>query len=274
MENTNLSQKETKETREAKNTKEPGRRYAHLDDIRGITLISMILYHTVWDLVYLFDVDWQWFRTGAAYVWQQSICWVFIALSGYCWSLGSHQKKRGMQVFVAGVLVSLVTEIVTPNQRICFGVLTFLGTAMLFMVPLEKYLQKIAGKMGLVFCCIAFFLLRGVNDGYIGFEDKLVLHELPEALYHTGYVGTFIGFTDMDFYSADYFSLLPWIFLFMAGYFWYRVDVSRGELEKKAGQKSRGRFFNMLGRHSLVIYLLHQPLIYGVLLVMDWLQVI
>lgn len=268
MENANLLQAEIRRT------KEGGTRYAWLDDIRGITLLSMILYHTVWDLVYIFDVNWQWFRSETAYVWQQSICWVFIGLSGYCWSLGRHRVRRGLQVFCAGALVSLATGIFTPNQRISFGILTFLGTMMLLMIPLEKYFRGLYWKIGLPGSLIAFFLLKGLNDGYIGFEDKIVLWELPEALYHMGNVGTFLGFTDMDFYSADYFSLFPWLFLFMAGYFWYRMDVDRGVFTKRAGQKSLGGFFSKLGRYSLLIYLLHQPMIYGVLLVFDRLQII
>ena len=46
------------------------KRYALLDTIRGVTLLSMILYHGAWDLVYLYGVDWQWYRGKGAYLWQ------------------------------------------------------------------------------------------------------------------------------------------------------------------------------------------------------------
>ena len=45
-------------------------RYGALDWIRGITLISMILYHGAWDLVYMFGVNWDWYRSKGAYAWQ------------------------------------------------------------------------------------------------------------------------------------------------------------------------------------------------------------
>lgn len=45
-----------------------------LDSLRGLTLVSMIAYHTCWDLVYLYGFDWGWYRSFQAYVWQQSIC--------------------------------------------------------------------------------------------------------------------------------------------------------------------------------------------------------
>ena len=58
-------------------------RYEMLDSIRGAVLISMILYHACWDLVYIFKKDFRWFEGSGAYVWQQSICWTFLFLSGF-----------------------------------------------------------------------------------------------------------------------------------------------------------------------------------------------
>ena len=74
----------------------PRRRYQTLDTLRGVTIVSMILYHACWDLVWIFGADWPWYRSDGAYLWQQSICWTFILLSGYCWSLGRHRLRRGL----------------------------------------------------------------------------------------------------------------------------------------------------------------------------------
>ena len=57
-------------------------RYAGLDTLRGVTLVSMMAYHACWDLVYIFGMDWDWYGSFGAYLWQQSICWTFILLSG------------------------------------------------------------------------------------------------------------------------------------------------------------------------------------------------
>ena len=51
-------------------TRRPG-----LDTLRGMTLVSMMVYHACWDLVYLFRQDWAWYRSFGAHLWQQSICW-------------------------------------------------------------------------------------------------------------------------------------------------------------------------------------------------------
>ena len=59
-------------------------RLAGLDTIRGITLLSMMLYHTCWDLVFLFGKKIPGYSGFGGYVWQQSICWTFILLAGFC----------------------------------------------------------------------------------------------------------------------------------------------------------------------------------------------
>lgn len=236
-----------------------------MDTLRGLTLFSMILYHGVWDIVYIYGQNWEWFRTDTAYIWQQSICWVFILLSGFCWSLGRKRLKRALMVFGAGALVSLVTAIFTPQQRVMFGVLTLLGSCMLLMIPLDRILRKVPPIIGLCANSILFFLLRNINHGYLGFGSVNLL-KLPEGLYDMGNVMTFLGFTDKHFYSTDYFALLPWAFLFGAGYYLYQAVVSYGFLDSPilGGNRKEGAFapFALLGKHSLLIYLLHQPVIY------------
>ena len=109
-------------------------RYSVLDLVRGLTLISMIAYHGTYDLVYLFSIKIPWFHGEPGYLWQQSICWVFILLSGFCVQLGHHTLRRGAQVFGAGALVTAVTLLFMPEDRVVFGVLTLLGSAMLLTV--------------------------------------------------------------------------------------------------------------------------------------------
>lgn len=261
------------------------KRYHILDCIRGITLISMVIFHAVWDIVYLFDVDWDWYRSPAAYWWQQSICWTFIFLSGFCWSLGKHRLRRGFTVLICGFLISFATEIAMPDQRIRFGVLTLLGISMLLMIPVEgvykrflatagrKYSNEESSSNGIV-CrlhtagfigsLLCFLLTGNVNVGYLGFEGWKIW-KLPEALYELGDVGNLLGFTEYSFYSADYFSIMPWFFLFLAGYFCYGILREKGLLTKLPD--IRIPLLGTVGRHSLVVYMLHQPIIYAVLYV-------
>lgn len=230
-------------------------------------MFSMILYHAVWNIVYLGRVNWEWFYSSAAYVWQQSICWTFILLSGFCWSMGRRRLKRALTVFGAGALVTLATVIFTPEQRILFGVLTFLGVSMLLMIPLERLLNRIPVLCGLPVSIVLFAVFKNINEGSLGFGPVNLLR-LPEHWYQQGSLMTFLGFTDRSFFSADYFSLLPWFFLFTAGYFLYRMAQERALLDLPLKLKVRGLPFTFLGKHSLLIYLLHQPVLYAGMLLL------
>lgn len=232
-------------------------RWAGLDTLRGVTLVSMIAYHACWDMVYLFGADWAWYRSDAAYIWQQSICWTFILLSGYCWNLGRRRWKRGLLVFGGGALVSAVTALFMPEDLVFFGVLSLLGASMLLLVPLDKLLRRVPARLGLAGSFGLFLLLREVNSGYLGFEG-LRLVELPRGLYRNALTAC-LGFPYPGFYSTDYFPLLPWSFLFFTGYFMYRLRREEPPVRSLP-------VFTALGRRSLLVYLLHQPVIYGVLM--------
>lgn len=242
-----------------------------LDGIRGIVLISMIAYHFSWNMVYLYGARWTWYRSNAAYVWQQSICWTFILLSGFCWSMSRNHLKRGLMVFGGGALVTVVTLLVMPSNRVVFGVLTFIGSAMLLLIPLEKLLKKISAEVGAGVSFALFLLLRNINRGYLGFEH-VNLVALPDNWYRN-LLTTYLGMPAADFYSTDYFSLLPWFFLFVTGYYLYGIAIKHGVLQWKILQK-RLPFVDFLGKNSLLVYLLHQPVLYGTLEVFRYMGLI
>lgn len=156
-------------------------RYALLDELRGLDLISMMLYHGMWDAVYLFGVVVPWYSAGQGRLWQQSICWVFILLSGFCLPLGHHPLKRGAAVFGAGVLVTAVTLLFMPEDVVWFGVLTLLGSAMLLTGLVQKWLQKIPPTVGLAVSLILFALTYHTMDGYWGLGPLRCA--LPQGLY-------------------------------------------------------------------------------------------
>lgn len=246
---------------------EKGRkRYGLLDSFRGLVLISMLAYHGSWDLVYLFQKNWTWYRGTGAYIWQQSICWSFILLSGFCWPLGRKPLKRGLMVFGAGALVSVATLLFMPEERVVFGVLTLIGSCMLCMVLPDKLFQKLPPEIGLAVSITLFVFTRNINNGFLGFESWNILR-LPGALYRD-LVTTFLGFPEPGFFSTDYFSFFPWIFLFLSGYFIYHImDKNKGFMDRYFVRKQEP--FAFLGRHSLEIYMLHQPVIFGLLSFMD-----
>ena len=239
--------------------KTPAVRYALLDELRGLDLISMMLYHACWDLIFLFGVRADWYYDTPGRLWQQSICWVFILLSGFCVPLGHRTLRRGAVVFGGGALVTAVTLLFMPGDRVIFGVLTLLGSAMMLTALVRPVLDRIPPVVGIGVSAVLFAFTRQIIYGWVGFGSWLVF--LPQWLY-ANYFTAFFGFMPWWFYSTDYFPLMPWIFLFWAGFFLHRlVGKQRMELLRRSVCPPLG----WMGRHSLLLYLLHQPVIYGVL---------
>lgn len=238
-------------------------RYALPDTLRGLTLLSMIAYHGCWDMVYILGADWPWYQSSGAYLWQQSICWTFILLSGFSFSLGRRHWRRGRLVFGCGAVVTAVTLVVMPGQEIWFGVLTLLGSCMLLGTLLERPLGRVPAGAGLVLSAALFVLTRSVNRGYLGFEG-LRLAALPGELYRN-MATAYLGFPFPGFRSTDYFSLVPWLFLFLTGYFLFRLT---GKHLAAAPDLGRCAPLEALGRRSLLVYMLHQPVLYGLTMVL------
>lgn len=160
--------------------KAPAGRYALLDELRGLDLVSMMLYHACWDMMFLFGIWMDWYAGMPGRLWQQTICWVFILLSGFCVQLGHHTLRRGAQVFGAGALVTAVTLLFMPEDRVIFGVLTFLGSAMLLTGVLEPLLKKIPPAAGLAVSAVLFALTYHLDERWLGFGGLRLA--LPDAM--------------------------------------------------------------------------------------------
>ncbi len=242
-----------------------------LDSLRGFMMVNMIAYHAMWDLVNLFGVRAAWYAGTPKYIWQQGICWTFILLSGFCWRFSRNHLRRGALVFGGGVVISLVTNLVMPGSRIIFGILTCIGSCVLLMIPLEKIARKMPAEIGAAVSFMLFLLLRNCARGNLGFE-KLVIAPLPEFLYRN-LLTAYLGFPHPGFFSTDYFGVLPWIFLFLSGYFLYDI-LQKRKLNEKLFGVGKIPLLNQMGRNSLLIYMLHQPVVYGILMAADFLNII
>ena len=233
-------------------------RYHLLDSIRGLLLIMMIVYHTMFDVMVMGDGDFS-IRNTACYIFQQSIGWGFIFLSGMCRAIGKRHLRRGLIVLGAAAVVSAVTYIFTPGQAINFGVLVLLGSSMLIMIPLEKLIKDSYAPFGFLVSLVLFFLFRNASRGNLGFEG-LVFLNLPDFLYQN-YATAYLGFPPADFMSGDYYPLIPWFFLYLCGYFFWKYFGVKESLQKPFSVKIP--VLSFLGRHSLLVYLIHQPVCYA-----------
>ena len=152
-----------------------------------------------------------------------------------------------------------VTLLFMPEDRVVFGVLTLLGAAMLITGLLQPLLQKIPAWAGLVVSLLLFAATYHTQDGFWQLGPWQML--LP-GVWYANLFTAFFGFFPRGFFSTDYFPLLPWLFLFWAGYF---LHFCMGRARMEPLRRSVCPALGWMGRHSLLLYLLHQPVIYGVL---------
>jgi uncharacterized membrane protein len=132
---------------------------------------------------------------------------------------------------------------------------------MLLMIPLERFLARLPAWAGLGGSALLFWFLRDVNRGLLGRVGlSTYLAVLPGWPYRNLFTA-FLGFPPAGFFSTDYFSLLPWFFLFLTGWYLFRLRPEEGR------EGRRVPVVTAMGRRSLLIYMLHQPAIYALLTV-------
>lgn len=231
-------------------------RYERIDAARGAMLVSMVLYHGLWDLVYLAGWNLSWFTGLPGFLWQQSIAWSFILISGFSASLGG-TMARSFQLLGWSAVISAVTSLFFAGEAVYFGILFLLGTCGCLGRAGRSRLGKISPLWGGALFFLLFLLCRDVPFHSAGLGPWEMA--LPEEWY-TFWAGAAFGFPSSDFHSLDYFPLLPWGFLYLTGYM-----AGRGMTEEAMARYFTGRpsALGKAGRHSLLVYLLHQPVLIG-----------
>ena len=241
------------------------RRIFILDTLRGFLLIHMLVYHLLFDLVAFYGWKLPWYTGMPGYLWEQFGCWGFIGISGVSTMLGHHPIRHGLVVLGCGVVVSLVTAVATPADAVHFGVLTFLGCASLLTTLLRPGLDRIPPKVGLALCAVLFVLTKAVPSGGLGLLNFRLL-SLPTSWYSFYWLYP-VGLPKRLFASSDYFPLIPWIFLFWCGRYLWQLSGSRVARTRAAGCSIQP--FTWAGQNSLWIYMLHQPVLYGLLFLLS-----
>ena len=214
-----------------------------LDFWRSLCLLIMIAFHLCYDLA-LFGVismDVMTSLLAKLIAWDVGGCFVFI--SGICVRFSHDPLRRGFVVFCAGTVVTLVTALL--GMPVAFGILQLLGICMMLYVPLKGYLET---HIGLPFVLVNFalFLTTWLLTARVTVVVKLLYP---------------LGLHTADFFSADYWPLLPWMFVFLIGtFFGKKLEENR---DNPLWTLHFPAWMTYPGRHSLIVYLLHQPLLYG-----------
>lgn len=221
-----------------------GRRFDILDAWRSLAIILMLVYHFLFDL-YIFGVMTleQLFCTPLNLM-QKFICCSFILLAGMSARFSRSNLRHGLTVLLAGAVVELGAAV--GGQTIRFGILMFMGASMVLYHCGGKWLQKIPGPL-LAAGCGVLFPLTGWWTG-----------RTPVSV---GWLYP-LGFMFPGFYSADYFPLFPWFFLFLTGTVLGGLCLDRRQNRLLSLRLPAA--VTWLGRHSLPVYVLHQPILYGI----------
>ena len=230
-------------------------RFWEIDLLRGIAIIMMIVFHVLYDL-YFFNIYKIVLYSGFLLWYVYSIASIFILLVGICLTLSYTKAKkkltkkelklkflfRGIKIFGFGLVITLATMLYLPEGFILFGVLHCIGLSIILAYPfLQLHIQN---------------LLFGVILISAGLYLKTLTVNFPWLIW--------LGFTPGQFYTVDYFPLLPWFGVILIGIFIGNKLYSDYKRKFYLIDLSRFRYIRSLcfiGRHSLIIYFLHQPVI-------------
>lgn len=229
-------------------------RYRWLDLLRGAAVVNMVAFHFCYDWYEVFARQPGWYFLWPIRLWQQAICCTFILTAGFSAHLGRRALRHGLILNLCGFGVSAVTLLALPGEAVRFGILNLLGCAVLLAWALRPALEKVPAAAGLAASLLLFALTRHLPEGHLGLLGLWRL-DLPAGLYRWNALA-FLGLPGPAFTSSDYFPLAPWFFLFLAG--WFLCRLARPRLEgflPRVGCPP----LEWAGRHSLGLYLIHQP---------------
>lgn len=147
-----------------------------------------------------------------------------------------------------------------PDLPDRFGILHLLGFSMLLFAGLNKPLEKINPCLGLAVFSLLFLIFFNLPKGYLFFEPFSI--SAPNVFYQSKWLFPF-GLPHSSFRSLDYFPLIPWSLLFIAGSYFGRLLKQNKMPEFFYRPHLRPLAF--VGRNTIWIYLFHQPVLYGAL---------
>ena len=228
-------------------------RFWEIDSLRGLAILMMISFHFLYDLNFFGNYNFN-LHSGFWWLFARITAAIFILLVGISLTISYSRTKapftkylkRGLKIFSWGLLITIATFIFLRNGFIIFGVLHFIGIAIIIAYPLIR-LRIRNLILGI------FFILIGIYLSAFTFNFPYLL---------------WLGLTPASFYTFDYFPILPWFGVILIGIFLGNKLYPNAKRSFNIIDLSKLRIIKLLsflGRHSLFIYLLHQPVLIALL---------
>ena len=224
-------------------------RIAGIDSLRATALFAMIAYHFCFDLRYFrfisadFEHDPFWLTARTL------ILSSFLLLAGVSLVLADARQSSSAQFWrhvgmIAGcaVIVSVASYLMFPVTFIWFGVLHAIAVSLVLARPLVRFPRSALAIGLLVIAVGVLYSNRVFNQFALGW----------------------IGFMTTKPYTEDYVPLFPWTGVLLCG-----IPLGHALVRNRFAMLSRlatpPRWFSWLGRHTLFVYMVHQPILLGAL---------
>lgn len=233
-----------------------GGRIQAIDALRGLCVVLMCCHHFLYDLAAFLGAPWWIFTNPVLDVLHYFFAGCFILLSGVSSRFSRSNLRRGGILLLIALALTAVTWLGDLLGRklmgeelgilIVCGVLHMLAVCMLFYGFTHKLWDRLPDRVMVPFCILAVVLTAKLANG-VPISDP-------------GGIRRFLfpfGFITAGFYSADYFPLFPWLFVFLFGT-WLGEKIRAGKLPERF-YTYNVPFFPGVGRHALLIYVVHQP---------------
>ena len=232
--------------------KETKKRIQLIDALRGLAVVLMVIHHLLYNLVYFLGAP-KWLFTNPVFdVLHYIFAGLFIFLSGISSRFSRSNIRRGLIAIAFAAVISAVTYFM--EMPIWFGVLHLLGFSMLFFGLTRKLWDTIPAKTAPILFIILIVVgplattyIR-VRSGYMWIQGALWV----------------LGWQQPGFISYDYFPLLPWLPVFLLGT-WAGIYIAEKKLPAWF-YESNPPILPKIGRKALLIYILHQPVLYALVM--------
>ena len=162
--------------------------------------------------------------------------------------LSRNNSKRALKYAAAAMVVWIATTLVSIDDSVNFGIIYCMAACTAVVALTRPLLQKIPSSWGIATCLVLFALTWGI----------------PKAVYPLPYLA-WLGFPGPGFVSGDYYPLIPFVFMYLTGFFTARAAQASNFETPEWAYANPIPALASLGRHALPFYLLHQPVILGVL---------